>query len=80
MDFIIHDAAGNILRYGNCAASDLSIQTAAGETALPTTYVPGVVINGAIQPLTATQVAANTATDRKAIIAGVLASRKGPIP
>jgi hypothetical protein len=34
MNFIVHDAAGNILRKGYCSQADLALQAREGETAI----------------------------------------------
>jgi len=40
MNFAVHDAAGNILRTGQCPEQDLALQAGAGETAV---RVEGVI-------------------------------------
>jgi hypothetical protein len=76
MDFIVHNAAGQIIRHGTCHPNDLKLQEQAGETALATTYQPGTVVNGVLVPLSAEEVEAQRKADWKSRIAARLAAQK----
>jgi hypothetical protein len=75
--FIVYNTStGEIIRHGTCQDCDLSLQAQAGETHLPVAYQPGTVVNGAIVPTDPAVLEAAKHTERRALIAGILAQRK----
>ena len=60
-NFIVYNSDGKILRHGECADSDISLQASTGESILEAKFEPNKkIVDGALVDDTPTQAALNT--------------------
>ncbi len=77
-NFITYDASGTIICYGTCRDGDVALQAIEpGHSVIQAAYQPGSVVNGALVPLSPTDLAVKQKADFKAHIAEQIAARKG---